>query len=155
MYWMSLTVFMMEKKTLRIIENTKFYKRLSLFDVHSESDKNQHLNLLIYTERQDKWNWRYEHIKELLFCNVLLLQFHFPPTISDECKEKERVWRVNSKLHGSSVSSSHHMGGGWPLKERGLGKFKFVQNIFSLFWRLFVQYLQWTYSTHHPHILRV
>ena len=51
---MSLTVFMMEKKTLRIIENTKFYKRLSLFDVHSESDKNQHLNLLIYTERQDK-----------------------------------------------------------------------------------------------------
>jgi len=41
-------------KTLRIIENTNFYKRLSLFDVHSESDKNQHLNLLIYTERQGK-----------------------------------------------------------------------------------------------------
>jgi len=37
-------------KTLRIIENTKFYKRLSLFDVHSSSDENQHVNPLIYSE---------------------------------------------------------------------------------------------------------
>jgi hypothetical protein len=39
---------------LRIAENTKLYKRLSLFDVHNESGKNQRFNLLIYTKRQDK-----------------------------------------------------------------------------------------------------
>jgi len=37
-------------KTFRIIENTKFYKRLSLFDAHNESDEIQHVNLRIYSE---------------------------------------------------------------------------------------------------------